>query len=66
MEYPKFYGIFIRMYFARGEHPPPHFHVYSTRDGICNPVRNVLCFTSGFKGYTKRKRRGFKPRRASD
>ncbi|MEI7869378.1 MAG: DUF4160 domain-containing protein [Candidatus Methylumidiphilus sp.] len=23
-----FYGIFIRMYFAPGEHPPPHFHVY--------------------------------------
>jgi hypothetical protein len=23
-----FYGIFIRMYFSPGEHPPPHFHVY--------------------------------------
>lgn len=23
-----FYGIIIRMYFAPGEHPPPHFHVY--------------------------------------
>jgi hypothetical protein len=23
-----FYGIFIRMYFAPGEHPPAHFHVY--------------------------------------
>lgn len=23
-----FYGIFIRMYFAPSEHPPPHFHVY--------------------------------------
>ena len=22
-----FYGIVIRMYFAPGEHPPPHFHV---------------------------------------
>jgi len=22
-----FYGIIIRMYFAPGEHPPPHFHV---------------------------------------
>ena len=21
-----FYGIIIRMYFAPGEHPPPHFH----------------------------------------
>ena len=23
-----FYGLIIRMYFAPGEHPPPHFHVY--------------------------------------
>ena len=23
-----FYGIIIRMYFAPGEHDPPHFHVY--------------------------------------
>lgn len=23
-----FYGIIIRMYFAPGEHPPPHFQVY--------------------------------------
>ena len=23
-----FYGIIIRMYFAPGEHSPPHFHVY--------------------------------------
>ena len=23
-----FYGIVVRMYFAPGEHPPPHFHVY--------------------------------------
>ena len=23
-----FYGIIVRMYFAPGEHPPPHFHVY--------------------------------------
>jgi hypothetical protein len=23
-----FYGIIIRMYFAPGEHPPPHFHAY--------------------------------------
>jgi hypothetical protein len=23
-----FYGIIIRMYFAPGEHRPPHFHVY--------------------------------------
>ena len=23
-----FYGIVIRMYFAPGEHSPPHFHVY--------------------------------------
>lgn len=23
-----FYGMIIRMYFAPGEHPPPHFHVY--------------------------------------
>jgi hypothetical protein len=23
-----FYGIIIRMYFAPGEHPPAHFHVY--------------------------------------
>lgn len=26
-----FYGIIIRMYFAPGEHPPPHFHVYLLR-----------------------------------
>ena len=23
-----FYGIIVRMYYAPGEHPPPHFHVY--------------------------------------
>ena len=23
-----FYGIIVRMYFAPGEHDPPHFHVY--------------------------------------
>ena len=23
-----FYGIIIRMYFAPGEHSPPHFHAY--------------------------------------
>ena len=23
-----FYGLIIRMYFAPGEHNPPHFHVY--------------------------------------
>ncbi|MFA6293577.1 MAG: DUF4160 domain-containing protein [Victivallales bacterium] len=23
-----FYGIIIRLYFAPGEHNPPHFHVY--------------------------------------
>lgn len=23
-----FYGIIVRMYFAPGEHPPPHIHVY--------------------------------------
>ena len=23
-----FYGLIIRMYFAPGEHPPPHFHAY--------------------------------------
>lgn len=23
-----FYGLFIRMYFSPGEHPPAHFHVY--------------------------------------
>ncbi len=23
-----FYGIIIRMYFAPGEHNPPHFHIY--------------------------------------
>lgn len=22
------YGIIVRMYFAPGEHSPPHFHVY--------------------------------------
>ena len=23
-----FFGIIVRMYYAPGEHPPPHFHVY--------------------------------------
>lgn len=23
-----FYGIIVRMYYAPGEHPPPHIHVY--------------------------------------
>ena len=33
-------------------------------DGICNPVRNVLCVEGYRLVYTKRKRRGCKPRRA--
>ncbi len=23
-----FFGLIVRMYYAPGEHPPPHFHVY--------------------------------------
>jgi hypothetical protein len=26
---PMFFGIILRMYFAPGEHPPPHFHAYN-------------------------------------
>jgi len=31
-----FYGIIIRMYFAPGEHQPPHFHVYYNESGKQN------------------------------
>lgn len=32
-----FYGIIIRMYFAPGEHNPPHFHVvYNEYEASCD------------------------------
>ena len=32
-----FYGIIIRMYFAPGEHPPPHFHaIYGEYNALFN------------------------------
>jgi hypothetical protein len=34
-----FYGIIIRMYFAPGEHPPPHFHVYYGEDKATVDIR---------------------------
>ena len=35
-----FYGIIIRMYFAPGEHPPPHFHVYYAEYTATIDIRN--------------------------
>lgn len=34
-----FYGIIIRMYYAPGEHPPPHFHVYFTEHKAIVDIR---------------------------
>ena len=61
-----FYGIIIRMYFAPGEHPPPHFHVYhaeysATVDiGTCEVIEREFteeadktCF--GVGGITSRR-----------
>jgi hypothetical protein len=34
-----FFGIIIRMYFAPGEHPPPHFHAYYNEDKATFDIR---------------------------
>jgi len=34
-----FYGIIIRMYYAPGEHPPPHFHVYYAENKATVDIR---------------------------
>jgi hypothetical protein len=34
-----FYGIIVRMYFAPGEHNPPHFHVYYNEDKASVDIR---------------------------
>ena len=33
------YGIIIRMYFAPGEHPPPHIHVYYAENTATIDIR---------------------------
>ena len=43
-----FYGIIVRMYFAPGEHDPPHFHAYygeykgSVDIGTCDIIEGNL------------------------
>ena len=34
-----FYGIIIRMYFAPGEHDPPHFHAYYNEYKVTVDIR---------------------------
>lgn len=41
-----FYGLIIRMYFAPGEHNPPHFHVYYNEYKACVDIRTCE-ITSG-------------------
>ena len=42
-----FYGILIRMYYAPGEHNPPHFHVvYAEHE--CSVSLETLEITDGF------------------
>jgi hypothetical protein len=40
-----FYGIIIRMYFAPGEHRPPHFHVYYSEYKATVDIRNCELLT---------------------
>jgi hypothetical protein len=34
-----FYGLIIRMYYAPGEHPPPHFHAYYGDQSVTVDIR---------------------------
>ena len=60
-----FFGIIVRMYFAPGEHPPPHFHAYYNEyrgtvdirtceviDGNLPPGRESLSWRG--RNYTKK------------
>lgn len=45
-----FYGIIIRMYFAPGEHPPPHFHVYYNEYKASVDIRTCEITEGGLPG----------------
>ena len=46
-----FYGIVVRMYFAPGEHNPPHFHVYYNECKASVDIRT--CETIGSQPATQ-------------
>lgn len=58
-----FYGIIIRMYFAQGEHPPPHFHVYYAEHKATVDIRTCEVIEghlpgksrSGFNRFSKKR-----------
>ena len=41
-----FYGLIIRIYYAPGEHPPPHFHVYYGGAEACITMENARIMQS--------------------
>ena len=41
-----FYGIIVRMYFAPGEHNPPHFHVYYNEYKASVDIRRAKSLTA--------------------
>ncbi|PID77411.1 MAG: hypothetical protein CSB24_01390 [Deltaproteobacteria bacterium] len=44
-----FYGIIIRMYYAPGEHPPPHLHTYYGEYTASNQERTRSLFQGDLK-----------------
>jgi len=36
-----FYGVIIRMYYAPGEHNPPHFHAYYNEFKATSPLTRL-------------------------
>jgi len=45
-----FYGIIVRMYFAPGEHNPPHIHVYYNEYKATVDIRTCEIIRSGLPG----------------
>ena len=42
-----FYGILVRMYYAPGEHNPPHFHAYYSRYTATFSIRRLELIKGG-------------------
>ena len=45
-----FYGIIVRMYFAPGEHHPPHIHVYYNEYKATVDIRTCEIINGGLPG----------------
>ena len=43
-----FFGIIIRMYYAPGEHPPPHFHAYYHEYKVVIDIKNCEVIEGNF------------------